>query len=341
MQDRVPLYPGRVKLTPVAGQANTYDMARADQPTQEGTPLNKSTLLTDAVASMFGLGTSAVPNDMFNVLTHAGDLHVWKRTIDGVTDYPVSPNRNAYQEGSDAKPAWYTLGEVQSGNFCISKLNDAFSQITWMIGSAIEVSDDGQVSLVNVDVAQRIGGTSDWLTVSKALIGKYAYPLQSGSFFNQNVVYYFPADADTSYDASSGTQRINISKYQAITGYPAIPAGTTIEYLGQLGDKERIETGSYVGTGTYGSGNPNKLEFDSKPEFLLVYNPPASDNVGDTGSWHRPLILISGFTGITNTGSNAWGSIISDWDQNSVSWYSNSAENQLNISGSVYAYIKI
>ena len=42
MQDRVSLYPGRVKLEPVAGQANTYDLTRADQPAQEGTPLNLS-----------------------------------------------------------------------------------------------------------------------------------------------------------------------------------------------------------------------------------------------------------------------------------------------------------
>ena len=43
MQDRISAYPGRVKLTPVAGQADTYDLTRADQPTQEGTPLNKAT----------------------------------------------------------------------------------------------------------------------------------------------------------------------------------------------------------------------------------------------------------------------------------------------------------
>lgn len=51
MQDRVSLYPGRVKLEPVAGQANTYDLTRADQPTQEGTPLNKASLLSDATAA--------------------------------------------------------------------------------------------------------------------------------------------------------------------------------------------------------------------------------------------------------------------------------------------------
>lgn len=63
MQDRVPLYPGRVTLTPVAGQANTYDMTRADQPTQEGTPLNKATLLKDYTANLLGLPNTAVPDD--------------------------------------------------------------------------------------------------------------------------------------------------------------------------------------------------------------------------------------------------------------------------------------
>lgn len=55
MKDRIPLYPGRVKMTPVSGQANIYDMERADQPTQEGTPLSKATLLSDATAAALGL----------------------------------------------------------------------------------------------------------------------------------------------------------------------------------------------------------------------------------------------------------------------------------------------
>lgn len=68
MQDRVPLYPGRVKLVPVAGQENTYDMVRADRPTQEGTPLNKDSLLKDATAALFGLGADAVPDDVLALL---------------------------------------------------------------------------------------------------------------------------------------------------------------------------------------------------------------------------------------------------------------------------------
>lgn len=65
MRDRVPRYPGRVKLTPVPGQANVYDMTRADSPTQEGDPINKSTLLKNSTAALYGLGDDATPNDVF------------------------------------------------------------------------------------------------------------------------------------------------------------------------------------------------------------------------------------------------------------------------------------
>ena len=42
VKDRIPTYPGRVILTPVAGQANTYDMVRADEPIEPGTPINRA-----------------------------------------------------------------------------------------------------------------------------------------------------------------------------------------------------------------------------------------------------------------------------------------------------------
>ena len=48
--DRIPLYPGRVKLIPVSGQANTYDLVRADEPLVAGTPINKA--LFDSIVSV-------------------------------------------------------------------------------------------------------------------------------------------------------------------------------------------------------------------------------------------------------------------------------------------------
>lgn len=42
--DRVSTYPGRVKLTPVVGEENVYDMVRADEPRVLGTLINKALL---------------------------------------------------------------------------------------------------------------------------------------------------------------------------------------------------------------------------------------------------------------------------------------------------------
>ena len=40
--DRVPTHPGRVRLIPVQGQNDVYDLVRADEPVEEGTPINKA-----------------------------------------------------------------------------------------------------------------------------------------------------------------------------------------------------------------------------------------------------------------------------------------------------------
>ena len=80
MQDRISLYPGRVKITPVSGQDNVYDMTRQDKPTTEGTPLNKSTLLTDEVAETLGLDpATATPSQAINAV--AGKATVEKLSL--------------------------------------------------------------------------------------------------------------------------------------------------------------------------------------------------------------------------------------------------------------------
>lgn len=68
MKNRVPTYPGRVTMTPVAGAANTYDMVRADVPIEEGTPLNKETLLQDSTATLLGLDSDATPDDALKAM---------------------------------------------------------------------------------------------------------------------------------------------------------------------------------------------------------------------------------------------------------------------------------
>lgn len=61
MKDRIPTYPGRVQLLPVAGQENIYDMTMADDPKQLGDPPTKANLLQDATASALGLDPTKNP----------------------------------------------------------------------------------------------------------------------------------------------------------------------------------------------------------------------------------------------------------------------------------------
>lgn len=55
MKDRTPKFPGRVKLKPVAGQTDTYDMTRADEPDDTGTPFNTRTMLQDSTGRFLRL----------------------------------------------------------------------------------------------------------------------------------------------------------------------------------------------------------------------------------------------------------------------------------------------
>lgn len=45
VKDRVPVNPGRVRMIPVSGQTNTYELVRADNPSVSGTSLNRDLLM--------------------------------------------------------------------------------------------------------------------------------------------------------------------------------------------------------------------------------------------------------------------------------------------------------
>lgn len=428
MDDRNVQFPTRYRMIKVPGTDDIFDMIPAPGTVyNEGTLINKANLLTDAVTNLIGLTGDVVPNDMMRVLATAGDLHVWRRTVEtsekipakyslgptqgktpltypktpttqatfhygksisiddngGITingeqtvrlnsddssvskannlkgsffycdssttigadngfetgpgnvyfipsdaiisrepdsylsgvfytskyqkvyttpavppgtyiDYPVSVNQNAYQTGSDAKPAGYVLGEVVTGKTAISMTYNRCS-ITYC--SAIEVNNNGTISpapnsgVVNIPTNNM---DSDDLS---ALKGKFFHTEgsendsdQIGFFSDPNYWAYIPEDAVITMETHPvGSPAIYITKYQPVTGYPAIPAGTTIEYLGKLGDKSRMQVVSYVGTGTYGSGNKTVVSFYFAPSIIFIFGYAKSNNV-DFG------VFVNGFS---------------------------------------------
>lgn len=61
--DRIPKYPGRVKMIPVPGQENTYDMVRADDPSEAGTPINRT--LFESIGTDINDAIQAIDNKVF------------------------------------------------------------------------------------------------------------------------------------------------------------------------------------------------------------------------------------------------------------------------------------
>lgn len=241
---------------------------------QQGTPLNKDTLLKDATAALFGLGSDAVPDDMFNALAHTGDLHVWKRTQNGVVDYPVSPNRNAYQEGSNEQPAGYTLGSVSTGQFRLmaDRYNSGSGIVAYAYDNKLVLNENGEITNLtknDTKVAFSDSSGASGVKACQVLKGKFIRLIQDTTNplkgdFPMDKVYFIPSSASIlgygSYGHPYASQR------QSVTTHPAIPANTSIEYLGQLGNKVPIATGSYTGDGA----GSRKISLGFTPKAVLL-----------------------------------------------------------------------
>lgn len=252
------------------------------------------------------------------------------------TTYPVSTNPNAYQEGDDAKEAGYTLGEVVSGSFVLSAKNNGSMGINWKYSDDITVSDAGMVELVNPYSATI--NAYGYASNAQSFRGKFVVTAFEGTDFIPNTVCFIPAEANI---AQSGDKLV-VDRYQPVTGYAAIPASTTIEYLGKLGDKARVQVVSYVGTGTYGSSNPNSLTFDFVPNLLFVMmNATTNTSVGPhpyANGWEDMFIWAYGVSSTLTSRYNLY------FNQNgkTMSWYSESDfQRQCNWNGVKYTAVAI
>lgn len=349
MVDRIPLYPGRVKMTPVAGQANTYDMTRADDPTQAGTPLNKATLLKDATAALYGLGESAVPDDVLAALGKYKQ-YWWKRRSHQFVELQSPLTSKIYISLNYGK--------------------------TLKVAKSITINQDsGAVSLKNPENFKISiqASSSEYRSMLQGLIDEspcYVTNLES----DESGIYYLPSDSTLAYSSNDSATNFTICFYysnettnrnwfginadvkavkvssQASVGdleyvqssnrnaYPdsGTQDGYEYEYLGIPFDNAvtapKIETGSYVGTGTYGSGNKNTLTLSFAPLLLFITKTGTGDHYVNSGY----ILCRNG----GHSGQN--GNIESAVNGNTVTWYSGiSAQVQLNTSGTTYAYIAI
>lgn len=109
--------------------------------------------------------------------------------------------------------------------------------------------------------------------------------------------------------------------------------------------KAKIQTGSYIGTGTYGSANPCSLIFESIPKFVYIKSFDSSH-----AGFFLPFTLTDSFTwfayqGFTENAGLQSANLSAKFKNLTLSWYSagayTDAKYQLNTSEKKYCYIAI
>lgn len=316
--------------------------------TQLGSAYSKANVLPDDVCALLGLNsTTAEPKDAFNVVGNPAELWVWEK--------------NNYT------PASYHDGETHTNEIIVRK-GDSASRDIFYYSDSISVDVSGAISLTN---PSELYLSYDNYSSASVLKGKYIRKESFSQVASQ--VAFIPTTATFSRRVSSGNDYfVQASTLTYIVGvkpvfshveYVSSPNSSTYpengqsgDYwytrLGQIGGAARIETGSYVGTGTYGSSNPNSVTFGFKPKIIFWFLTPNVTNeyALDYTSFRNVITPIEFFTTeykaykkpylYYDNASSGYAKISEDGK--TISWYHTySADQQSNISGTKYYYVAI
>lgn len=341
MQDRVSLYPGRVKLEPVAGQANTYDLTRADQPTQEGTPLNKASLLKDATASLLGLSTDAVPDDAFVALVLGQGVYGYRvrvqladgTPVEGVTVSGIQPlTGSTLVTGADGT----VLGKSASASVTIGCTSPYIDQ---KAPAAQTVTKTGTIT----DVTLTLENDTDVLTItsSQTISTKFSKLCTSfdicavggggggGSYDQMSVV-----DRTTGGSGAGGgyTLGLNPTGVESIlttvgaaANNPRTNTNTTESYFTINGTRHQFSVAQSVkpGPATWSSVTDGKHNGKNGVNGFHIFGDAALMVVGSSGGSGGALEYLS--SGVASGGTGGEGA--GNGGQASISSYNNVSSN--------------
>lgn len=132
MKDRVPTQPGRVKVTHTDGSIEYVTIERADNPTQEGTPLNKATLFTISNEKRFGC---ELPSEALDLL-----VKEWTVII------PLSG------WSTESTNGYYT------NRVTVSNMKTIYNPIATLVITSAALVDDEQASWSNIKEIETFDG---------------------------------------------------------------------------------------------------------------------------------------------------------------------------------------
>ena len=174
MKDRLVEFPNRYRIVPVEGATNVVDLLPVTGVvTDEGTPLNKHTLLRDATAALYRLGPDAVVNDVFMALKMPAGYYgfeIMAKFSDGTPASGLQLDGLLSFEGSTAV--------TDENGFCYAMAVSTsptitFNQYIGIKNSTITIQADSDVLYTPIDlVIQK--ATEVELASSNSLIFPYA-----------------------------------------------------------------------------------------------------------------------------------------------------------------------
>lgn len=301
-----------------------YGAILGQTPTVDVDAFTKEQTLTTATAALYGLTSSAVPDD---VLAWIGKYaqHWW----------------DAYEYSFEQKST--------AVNNIIPLYNNYYSgSVTLKYSTAVQIGSDGKLALKSPS-SKLLNVDNIFTTETQNLFkGKYV----SGVPDRESDVFLLSTTEKPFGGSGSGVggyiQQGSASLVEAIfvignyvksvtsndeSEYPksGVQNGYYYQYIGvpfeNLPKVPKIATGSYTGTGTYGSSNPNSLAFEFKPKIVVI-----EDSFGSAGGY---VWINEANSGISTYSSNC----VLNWEANSLKWYNgSSAISQLNDSGVKYLY---
>lgn len=163
-KDRVPLYPGRITLTPVEGKTNTYTMERADEPTEDGTPLDKATFNSIIHSRLTG---------RFYPCTVARSVYQ-STPVDGVL--PTTGGWTVDSTGKVATKSVFRLevSSISVSDYSIEKAVDGSDNTSWS-------SADGTLHTFTIKFPYQIKATTLRASIGRAGSSSFKWQLRGSN----------------------------------------------------------------------------------------------------------------------------------------------------------------
>lgn len=320
----------------------------------------KGQTLTQATATLFGLGTNVVPDDVFAYLGKYAQ-HWWRRRTPEKkyfafveqtynTSFPIAtatsnPVSWSYSDEYEGDPI--------SGVILLRNPESVLCDITNTKTEAVAYVNQNLTGKYFTSGAGSTPPESPILKLKSAITEDMLY--SDGRRWNLLSGNSAEIVATSAYDPAGAWEYVQSTNRSA---YPdsGEQGGYEYEYLGipfeNAVGAPNIETGSYFGTGTYGSSNPNSLTFGFKPKLIIVQ---CITDVGMPSTMILPCAALD--SGSYKTGGFMYkpnddgsispiGVVAKQGDtEYSIKWYSNfgtqDGSNQMNYSGQEYKYFAL